>query len=139
MKTLSATPCLLLICATLLFACSDDHEALYDEQFLTANINAEKYTVNSTSGKVHCEKILANYGAIDLLVKVESHSGKNIEFRILNYKGKGLYSFGDNPMNKSWISYSEASPPGNWTAPYRVPGLGISPIVWKLQMMMAQL
>ncbi len=124
MKTFYATPCLLLICAIFSFSCSNDQDALPDEQFLTANINAEKYAVNSSSGKVHCEKILAHYGGIDLLVRVESNSGKNIEFRILNYRGKGRYSFGDNPMNKSWISYSEAAPPGNWTAPFRIPGLG---------------
>lgn len=124
MKTFSATPVLLLIYAFFTFACSNDDNQLPDEQFLTANIDAEKFAVNSTSGKVHCEKILANYGAIDLLVKVESNGGKNIEFRILNYIGKGRYSFGDNPMNKSWITYSEASPPGLWSAPYRIPGQG---------------
>lgn len=125
MKTLSSTFALLSLLATLSFACSNDDQPLPEEEFLTANVNAEKFTVNSANGKLHCEKILADYGAIDLLVKVETHSGKNIEFRILNYQGKGRYSFGDNPMRKSWINYSEVSPPGIWMALNHLPGPGM--------------
>lgn len=125
MKTLSSTFALLSLLAIFSLACSNDDQPLPEEEFLTANINAEKLSINSTNGKLHCEKILAEYGAIDLLVRVESHTGKNIEFRILNYKGKGRYSFGDNPMSKSWINYSEASPPGIWMAPNHLPGQGM--------------
>lgn len=124
MKPLSVDPVLLLLFAALAFACSNDDNQLPDEQFLTAIIVSEKISMNSSSGKIHCEKILADYSAIDLLVKAESHSGKNIEFRILNYRGKGRYSFGDNPLNKSWITYSEASPPALWSAPYHIHGEG---------------
>ncbi|HSI71267.1 MAG TPA: hypothetical protein VK941_13610 [Gillisia sp.] len=125
MKILSSTLVLLLFCALLNFGCSNDDSPLLTEEFLTATVGHEKWSVNSTSGKMHCEKILANYGAIDLLVRAESHNGRNIEFRILNYKGKGRYSFGDNPMSKSWINYSEASPPALWSAPSHLPGQGM--------------
>jgi hypothetical protein len=124
MKTISSTFSLLLLFAILSFSCSNDENRLPDEEFLNATVGHEKFAVNSTSGKTHCEKILTNYGAIDLIVKAESHTGKKIDFRILNYKGKGRYSFGDNPMNMSWINYSEASPPALWSAPNRIPGQG---------------
>lgn len=107
----------------LLLACSEgDDLPEIREEFLTATINHEKFSVNKLNGVVSCEKIFTNYGTVNLIVKVESMEGKGMEFMILNYLGDRNYRIGNRSSiaagqySDGWLNYSETNPVGLWSS-----------------------
>lgn len=115
---------LLFSCSSiLLLACSeDDNLPETREEFLTAIINHEKFSVKKSSGVISCEKIFTNYGTVNLAVKVESMDGKGMEFMIHNYLGDRNYrvrnrtSIAAGHYSEGWLNYSETNPGGLWSS-----------------------
>lgn len=124
MKISAITFGFLISCSfTLLLACSEgDDLPEIREEFLTATINHEKFSVNKLNGVVSCEKIFTNYGTVNLIVKVESREGKGMEFMILNYLGDRNYRIGNRTsiaaghFSDGWLNYSETNPVGLWSS-----------------------
>ena len=99
-----------------LSACSEDDELAMEAVHLTANVEGEKFEVNSNKGTMRGEKRLSAIGTVDLTVKAEDDQGKSIEFLIFNYNGKNSYPIGAGFFNDNWIRFSQTSPEGIWAA-----------------------
>lgn len=125
MRSSSIILSLLFFCSlTLLPACSQDENVPeIHEEYLTAIIDGEKFSVNGKNGTFSCEKVFTNYGTVNLTVKISSTAGQEMEFMIYNYYGKRNYPVRDRTYiaanhfnNGSWLNYSEAFPANLWSS-----------------------
>lgn len=121
---------LTLVLKTLLFSaimfisgCSENDDSEGREEFLTALIDGQEFSINKSNGSIKCEKQLTEFGTINLSVKVLSAEGKSIEFLIRNYLGKQLYSIGErtnsvegNFTNGHYLNYSQPVPQEFWSS-----------------------
>ncbi|MDT0685934.1 hypothetical protein [Autumnicola psychrophila] len=114
------TICLLMLLP--LSSCSEDDSPRIQEEFLSARVNGENFNVDKENGVLSAKKQLSSYGTINLLVRCETHEGKNIEFLVLYYYGEDNYAIGNRSsltsgdfMNSNWCKYSEASTGQFWS------------------------
>lgn len=107
----------------LLSGCNnDDDTAQIQQEFLTASVDGEEFMVEGSNAPIKCQKLVTEFGSINLSVKVETEEGNTIEFLVLNYKGKGPYTIGNLTstfegtfLNGNWMNYAETSPEGFWS------------------------
>lgn len=103
---------------------ADDISELQQE-YLYAEIDGEQLAVDNTNGIVRCQKLLSDYGTVNLSLKVERLDGKVMELLILNYSGKKNYpieipniSNGESYENMNWMNYAEMPEGSFWSTRY---------------------
>ena len=116
MKTLFLSFALAISASILFSGCNnDDDMTQIDQEFLTAFVDGEEFVVDGSKTLLECQKMVTEFGSINLSVKVETEEGKTIEFLVFNYYGPGIYPIGNNPLNGSWMKYTEPVPEGFWS------------------------
>lgn len=123
MKTLFLSFALAISASILFSGCNnDDDMTQIDQEFLTAFVDGEEFMVDGSKTLVECQKMVTEFGTINISVKVETEEGKSIEFLVLNYYGPGIYPVGNNLLNGNWMNYTEPIPEGFWSTRNNIMG-----------------
>ncbi len=96
----------LVILLLLFLSCSTDDDVQTDpDQFLNASVNGMSFSSDHSAMPIGVSRILMPSGNVNLHVKSKSAEGYIIEFLVDSYNGPGVYHFGDNYYNSSWLSF----------------------------------
>ncbi|MUP47033.1 hypothetical protein E0K83_14905 [Gramella sp. BOM4] len=106
---------ILLFLSALLSCSSDDKEDLYDEVYLSANINGNDYLLNGKTATITARRFIGQTGLLKFEVMAVALNGEWVSFQIPDYKGPDGYIIGENPMLPTLIAYGDQSSVGQWS------------------------
>lgn len=116
----------LVLFSVLFLGCSDENGTSdFQQEFFSADIDGEQFAVDHTNGNAQSQKVITNYGSINLFFKVERSDGKKMEFLIQNYTGAKTYpvvnpdiSREESIENMNWMNFTDNLEGSFWSTRY---------------------